>query len=83
MLEVRDGKTIAVATREAVPGDDLRTLERDVLTRFRQEQAEEATARKDAQRLYLSAIRHISRFLGRGTRQPGFAVGLRPEDLDE
>jgi F-type H+-transporting ATPase subunit epsilon len=59
MLQVRDGDTIAIATREAVPGDDLVQLERDVLSRFREAQASEAAARLDAQRLYLAAIRRI------------------------
>lgn len=59
MLEVRDGTTIAVATREAVPGDDLQTLETDVLALFRQRENEEQAAHADAERLYLAAIRRI------------------------
>jgi F-type H+-transporting ATPase subunit epsilon len=59
MLEVRDGTTIAVATREAVPGDDLRRLESEVLTRFRQQENEERAAHTDAERLYLAALRQI------------------------
>jgi F-type H+-transporting ATPase subunit epsilon len=63
MLEVRDGEMIAIATPEAVPGDDLRYLEAEVLARFRREFADEQAARSDAQRLYLAAIRQIVRFL--------------------
>lgn len=63
MLEVRDGDTIAIATREAVPGDDLDQLEREVLSAFRRGVAEEQAARTDAERLYLAAIRQICRFL--------------------
>jgi len=63
MLEVRGGDTIAVATQEAVPGDDLQRLESDVLVRFRRELGDEQAARTDAQRLYLAAIRQIVRFL--------------------
>jgi len=63
MLEVRKGEEIAVATREAVPGDDLERLESDVLVRFRRQLDEESIARTDAQRLYLAAIRQIYRFL--------------------
>jgi F-type H+-transporting ATPase subunit epsilon len=59
MLEVRDGDTIAVATREAVPGDDLHQLEADVLVRFRQQENEEQAAHADAERLYLAALRQI------------------------
>ncbi len=63
MLEVRGGNAIAIASPEAVSGDDLRQLESEVLTRFRRQLAEEQTARTDAQRLYLAAIRQIVRFL--------------------
>ena len=63
MLEVRDGDAIAIATPEAVPGDDLHRLESEVLDTFRRQLAEEQAARTDAQRLYLAAIRQIARFL--------------------
>jgi len=66
MLEVRDGQMIAIATSEAVLGDDLRHLENEVLARFRRQLAEEQTARTDAQRLYLAAIRRIVRLLRGG-----------------
>jgi F-type H+-transporting ATPase subunit epsilon len=59
MLRVTGGDTIAIATREAVPGSDLAQLEHDVLARFREGQAAETAARLDAQRLYLAAIRRI------------------------
>jgi F-type H+-transporting ATPase subunit epsilon len=63
MLEVRGGDTITIATREAVADDDLRRLETEVMAQFRRRAEEEATARTDAQRLYLAAIRQILRFL--------------------
>ena len=63
MLEVRDGGLIAIATPEAVAGDDLHSLESDVLAKFRRQLVEEQAARTDAQRLYLAAIRQIVRFL--------------------
>jgi len=63
MLEVRDGDTIAIATPEAVAGDDLHRLESQVLAKFRRQLVEEQSARTDAQRLYLAAIRQIARFL--------------------
>ena len=63
MLAVRDGRSITIATREAVADDDLRHLEAEVLTRFRRRLAEEQEARKDAQRLYLAAIHRICRLL--------------------
>jgi len=63
MLEVRGGTDISIATREAVVGDDLHRLETEVLASFRRRGDEERTARTDAQRLYLAAIRQICRFL--------------------
>lgn len=71
VLEVSHGDTVAVATREAVQGDDLHRLETEVLTAFRQELEAERTARTDAERLYLAAIRRISRLL-----QPERITGL-------
>lgn len=71
MLEVRDGTTITIATREAVPGDDLARLEGEVLTRFRRQQADEQEARTDAQRLYLAAIRRIRQMLHPGQAAAG------------
>jgi F-type H+-transporting ATPase subunit epsilon len=72
MLEVRGGHRIAIATREAVAGDDLHRLDSEVLARFRRQLLQEQAARTDAQRLYLAAIRQISRVL-----RPG-APSVRP-----
>jgi F-type H+-transporting ATPase subunit epsilon len=74
MLEVRGGNAIAIASPEAVSGDDLHQLESEVLTRFRRQLAEEQAARTDAQRLYLAAIRQIVRFL-RAERAPAMPGG--------
>ena len=63
MLAVSGGDTITVATREAVADDDLHRLETEVLASFQRRTEEEITARTDAQRLYLTAIRQIYRFL--------------------
>ena len=81
MLEVRDGSTIAIATPEAVAGDDLHRLESEVLAKFRRQLGEEQSARTDAQRLYLAAIRQISRFL-RGGNVPAMPAPpmIGPDD---
>ena len=63
MLAVRGGDTIAIASPEAVAGDDLQRLEAEVVAGFRRRLAEDQAARTDAQRLYLAAIRQIVRFL--------------------
>lgn len=84
MLEVRGGNAIAVTTREAERGDDLERLEADVITRFRRQVAEERTARRDAQRLYLAAIRQICHFLrpGRSQARPNARLEHRVEALE-
>lgn len=69
MLQVRDGRTITIATREAIAGDDLSRLESEVLAAFRRQSEDERAARTDAQRLYLAAIRQICRFL-KSEREP-------------
>ncbi len=77
VLTVSDGARIAVATREAVAGDDLAALERDVLTRFRQDRAAEGEARGGARRLRLAAVRHILSYLrpDRRTAPPSLRDG--------
>ena len=63
VLDVRGGTHVAVATREAICGDDLAQLEDQVLAEFHRRQAEEQAARTDAQKLYLAAVRQIMRSL--------------------
>jgi F-type H+-transporting ATPase subunit epsilon len=62
MLAVEGGKEISIATPEAVAGDDLHRLEAEVLAGFRHRLAEEEEARSGAQRLYLAALRQITRY---------------------
>jgi F-type H+-transporting ATPase subunit epsilon len=82
MLEVRQGDVIVIATREAVQSDDLRLLEMDVLAAFRRGLEEDRAARTSAQRLYLAAIRQISRFLRKERPAPGGPGGARFEEVD-
>ena len=70
MLAVSDGDTISIATREAVADDDLHRLETEVLASFHHRHEEELTARTDAQRLYLAAIREIYQLLRPGRPGP-------------
>jgi F-type H+-transporting ATPase subunit epsilon len=81
MLEVRDGDTITIATREAIASDDLHHLKTEVLATFRRQTEEERSARTDAQRLYLAAIRQIYRFLKseRAPAIPAERVATVPE----
>jgi F-type H+-transporting ATPase subunit epsilon len=66
VLTVKGGSEVMVATREAVPGTNPDQLESAVLSRFRSSVEEEETARSDAARLELAAIRRIIRHLRPG-----------------
>jgi F-type H+-transporting ATPase subunit epsilon len=59
VLSVTGGQEIAIATREAVTGDDLATLDETVLARFRADTETERAERVDSTRLQLNAIRRI------------------------
>src|ERR1700679_3888859 len=59
VLSVTAGQDIAIATREAVTGDDLATLDEMVLTRFRADIESERAERVESTRLQLNAIRRI------------------------
>jgi len=63
MLSVEQGSSISIATPDAVISDDLGHLESHVLARFRERHEQEQIARVDLQRLYLSAMRRIYRYL--------------------
>lgn len=70
VLTVSGGQQVAVATREAVAGDDLATLDQTVLARFRTDIETERTERVESTRLQLDAIRRMVTHLRPGTR-PG------------
>lgn len=77
VLEVCGGEAIAIATPEAVAGDDLGRLEAEALARFRQQVADEQAARTDAQRLYLAALRQIIRYVrGQNAASTAASSGL-------
>lgn len=63
VLSVSGGWDICVATREAVVGDDLATLEDRVLARFRADLEAERTEHVETTRLQLNAIRRIMQHL--------------------
>ena len=73
VLSVRGGQDIAVATREAVPGDDLATLDETVLARFRTDIENERTEHVENTRLQLNAIRQIMSHL-RPDRRSGAGI---------
>jgi F-type H+-transporting ATPase subunit epsilon len=59
VLSVTGGAEVAVATREAIAGDDIATLDQTVLSRFRADIDLERTQRVESTLLQLSAIRQI------------------------
>jgi F-type H+-transporting ATPase subunit epsilon len=63
VLSVTDGHEVAIATREAIVGDDLARLEQVILTQFRDELEGERTARTESLRLQMQAMRQIVRYL--------------------
>lgn len=63
VLSVTDGEAISIATREAIVGDDLATLDQTVLARFRADVETERTEHVESTRLQLNAIRQIMRHL--------------------
>ncbi len=59
VLSVSGGQTIAIATRDAVAGDDLATLDQSVLARFNADIEAERVEHSESTRLQLNAIRQI------------------------
>lgn len=63
VLSVTKGTEVAIATRQALTGDDLDHLEQVVLANFQQEIEFERAARSESLQLQMKAIRQIVRFL--------------------
>lgn len=59
VLTVLGGATVVIATREAVAGDDLATLDQTVLARFRSDFDAERAERTEDLRLQMGAVRQL------------------------
>lgn len=59
VLTVAGDSTVAISTREAVSGDDLATLDMEVLTRFQTESDNERVEHVETMRLQMDAIRQM------------------------
>ncbi len=66
-LTVTGGNEVAITTREAIPGDDLATLDQVIRDRFGAEAEAEREGRVDSAKLQLRAIREMVRRLQTGT----------------
>jgi F-type H+-transporting ATPase subunit epsilon len=71
VLSVMSGHEVAIATREAIVGDDLERLEQVVLMEFRQRAEAERMERTQSLELQMKAIRQIVRFLRPEKSVPG------------
>jgi F-type H+-transporting ATPase subunit epsilon len=71
VLSVIGGRDIVIATREAVPGDDLAILDKTVLARFHADLESERTENVESTRLRLNAIRQMMHHL-----RPGHRAGV-------
>lgn len=75
LLTVSGGQEVAIATREAIPGDDLAALEAVVRDRLASEAEADRQARAHAEHLRIQAIRQMIGFL---RPQAGDSVRDRP-----
>lgn len=66
VLSVSNGNLVAIATREALVGDDLDRLEQEVMTEFRNQVETERIARSGSLQLQLRAMRQIVQYLRPG-----------------
>lgn len=72
VLTMTKGALVSIATREAVLGDDLATLDRTVLDRFRAEAESERMEHVESTRLQLQALRRMMGRLSSGQGQESF-----------
>lgn len=63
VFSVTGGSHVAIATSDAVAGDDLARLEREVLARFAAEDEALRRARTEAVRLQAAAVRRVLAYL--------------------
>ena len=63
ILSVTNGREVAIATREAIQGDDFDRLEQVVLAEFNEVLDAERTARTESLQLQMKAIKQIVRYL--------------------
>jgi F-type H+-transporting ATPase subunit epsilon len=81
VLRVRDGSLVEVATSDGLAGDDLDTLEKAVIDRYRADADAEAKARERADRLHVLAIRGIYRIVRDASGGSASAPGAQEEEL--
>jgi F-type H+-transporting ATPase subunit epsilon len=80
VLRVRGGSLVEVATSEGLAGDDLDTLEKAVIDRYRAEAETEEKARERADKLHALAIRGIYRLARSASGVHGSGLGGAEEE---
>lgn len=75
VLNMREGTSCEIATREAVVGDDLVALRTQVLRKMVEHADREAEARTQTMKLQLSVMRQLNAYL-RGERPGALPFGL-------
>lgn len=80
VLRVQGGRSVEVATREAIVGERLEELGPTVLGRLREAADAEAKARTRVAQLHAAVVRNLYRYVRgeRGARSFSFAAGPRP-----
>ena len=74
VLTVTGGQDVAIATREAIAGDDLAKLDQQILARFRDDREAERAEFFDSTQMQLNAIRQIVRHLRAGGGELEFGL---------
>jgi len=72
LLTATGGSTVTITTREAVAGNDLATLDAEVLTQFQTDTDEERVEHTETMRLQMNAIRQMISGLYRGADKGQF-----------
>jgi F-type H+-transporting ATPase subunit epsilon len=78
VLTMTGGARIEIATREAECGDDLETLERVVVARYRAYVEASAAASSETARLEGAMVRQVLRYLRPGLAIPTFREEVEP-----
>lgn len=75
VLTVSGGEEVAIATREAIAGDNFSMLDQKILAQFREDREAERAESFGSTQMQLNAIRRIVRHLRPGSG-PGLEFGL-------
>lgn len=78
VLRVRGGRSVEVATREAIANDDLDALQPGVIARLRAHADDEAKARTRAAQLHIAVVRNLYRYVRAERAERPLVLGAEP-----